>query len=180
MGHPGIEHVGPQGVSFRFGARHRWRIRVAVIAWWQAGELDRQLAAGANPRASPVLALRAKKITAPRSRRRIAAGLAGTLRRVQDTRIGLTAAVRPQVREVVAARAVFAALDRRLCAPEPVTARGLAMLQALLTDCASPLYQPREPGVLGSRLRAAAAALEPSSRDDSAAPPADRVRARSR
>jgi hypothetical protein len=40
-----------------------------------------------------------------------------------------------------------------------------AMLLMLLTDGTSPLYRPDEPGALGSRLRAAAAALEPSDRD---------------
>jgi hypothetical protein len=34
----------------------------------------------------------------------------------------------------------------------------------LLCDCTSPLFAPGEPGALGSRLRAAAAALEPVQR----------------
>jgi hypothetical protein len=42
----------------------------------------------------------------------------------------------------------------------------MAMLRWVLTDAASPLYLPDEPGALGSRLRAAAAALEPSKRWD--------------
>jgi hypothetical protein len=131
-----------------------------LIAWLQAAELDRQLAAGASPRATAVLSIRASRITAPRSRRRLADGLARALRSAQDTTPGVSAAVRPDVREVLAARAVLVALDRRLRAPEPVTAHGLAMLQTLLTDGTSPLYRPGEPGALGSRLRAAAAALE--------------------
>ena len=56
---------------------------------------------------------------------------------------------------------MLATLERRLRAPEPVSAQGIAMLESLLTDGASPLYLPTEPGELGSRLRAAAAALEP-------------------
>jgi hypothetical protein len=158
---PRVEHAAPGVVLPRPRPRERWHVRAALIAAWRATELDRQLASGVSPVASEALALRARRITAPRSRARLADGLAGALRRAQDTTPAFTAAVAPQAREVLAARAVFAALDRRLRATEPVTARGLAMLHTLLTDCTSPLYQPGEPGVLGSRLRAAAAALEP-------------------
>ncbi|MBV8998793.1 MAG: hypothetical protein JO304_07020 [Solirubrobacterales bacterium] len=57
-------------------------------------------------------------------------------------------------------------MDRRLRGAEPVTAQGVALLESLLTDGTSPLYVPTEPGALGSRLRAAAAALEPTTRHD--------------
>ena len=62
------------------------------------------------------------------------------------------------------ARVVLSALVRRLETPEPVTARGLAMLRTLLTDGNSILYAPQQRGALGSRLRAVAAALEPPDR----------------
>ncbi|MBV8948788.1 MAG: hypothetical protein JO286_04375 [Solirubrobacterales bacterium] len=61
---------------------------------------------------------------------------------------------------------MLATLDRRLRAPEPVSAHGVALLESLLTDGTSPLYRPTEPGALGSQLRAAAAALEPLTRQD--------------
>jgi hypothetical protein len=89
---------------------------------------------------------------------------AGLTRAADDAVAGphaFSAAVRPDAREVVAARVVLATLDRRLRASEPVSARGVALLESLLTDGISPLYRPTEPGALGSRLRAAAAALEP-------------------
>jgi hypothetical protein len=66
----------------------------------------------------------------------------------------------------MAARTVIATLNHRLRDVEPVSARGVALLESLLTDGASPLYRPSEPGSLGSRLRAAAAALEPPARHD--------------
>lgn len=75
-----------------------------------------------------------------------------------------TAAVAPDRREVLAARPVIDALVRRLHGTEPVTARGVAMLSQLLAEPTSPLYRPDDTGVLGSRLRAAAAALEPRNR----------------
>jgi hypothetical protein len=76
--------------------------------------------------------------------------------------VGFSAAVGPNRRELLAARTVLGALERRLRAPEPVAARGVALLYTLLTDASSALYRPGEPGALGSELRAAAAALEPS------------------
>lgn len=105
-------------------------------------------------------------ITGRRSRASVARGLQRVLRSATDTAPGFTAAVRPHRREVLAARTVTEALERRLRAPEPVSARGMAILGGLLTDGTSPLYRPDEPGALGSQLRAAAAALEPASRWD--------------
>jgi hypothetical protein len=94
------------------------------------------------------------------ARARVADGLA---RAVRDALSGpgFSAAVRPDRREVLAARTVPSVLDLRLRAPEPVTARGVALLRELLIDGAGPLYRCSEPGALGSRLRAAAAALGP-------------------
>lgn len=159
----GLERVASPWVTLRLGAERWRRVRLAVIVWCQAAQLDRQLAAGTSPQASPGIGLRARRITGRRSRKRLADGLVRALSSAQDSTPGFSAAVRPHRREVLAARIVLAALDRRLRAPEPVTAHGVAMLQMLLTEGSSPLYRPSEPGALGSRLRAAAAALEPTS-----------------
>lgn len=97
----------------------------------------------------------------------VAAGLAGAVREAEATTREISAAARPDQREVIAARTVLATLARRLRAPEPVTASGVALLESLLTDGTSPLYHPAEPGALGSQLRAAAAALELPARNDS-------------
>jgi hypothetical protein len=160
------ERVASSPFSLRVGVGWWRRIRLAVIARWCAGRLDRQLAAGASPRASAILAARAQTITGRDSRMRLADGLARAIRDAQDTAPGFSAAVRPHRQEVLAARTVLATLDRRLRAPEPVTARGVALLLTLLTDGTSPLYRPSEPGALGSQLRAAAAALELPGRCD--------------
>jgi hypothetical protein len=143
----------------------RW-VRLAAIVRWDAVRLDRLLAAGVSPRGSDALALRAHVITRRRSRARLACGLSRLLRSAIDSRGGFTAAVPPNRREVLAARTIIVTLECRLRAPEPLTAHGMAMLQELLTEPASPLYRPAEPGALGSRLRAAAAALEPTDRWD--------------
>ncbi|MGZ4185786.1 MAG: hypothetical protein ACXVUE_08110 [Solirubrobacteraceae bacterium] len=96
----------------------------------------------------------------------MARGLERVLRGARDTAPACSAAVPPNRREVLAAGTVIDALERRLRGPDPVAARGMAMLRSVLTEPASPLYLPDEPGALGSRLRAAAAALEPTKQWD--------------
>ena len=161
-----LERISYPPLSLRRGGGKCRRIRLALIAGWRAAELDRQLAVGAGARESALLAIRAERLTSRRYRARIAAGLARAVRDAEGAGRGFTAAVRPDRREVAAARTVLATLDRRLRAAEPVSAQGIALLELLLTDGASPLYRPTEPGALGSRLRAAAAALEPLARED--------------
>lgn len=141
---------------------HRVRLRVAVR--WQAAALDRDLAAGVSVRASDAHALRGLNITRRRRRATLARGLARVLRCAGDPSARFTSAVPPDRRAVLAARPVIEALERRLRGDEPVAARGMAMLGELLTEPTSPLYRPQDPGALGSRLRAAAAALEPGTR----------------
>lgn len=161
-----VEPVPASSFSLRLGVGRWRRIRFALIAWWCAEDLDRQLAAGTSPRTHAALAVRAQRITERHNRTRLADGLARVIRDAHATTPGFSAAIRPQRQEVRAARTVLATLERRLRAPEPVTARGMALLMALLTDGTSPLYRPSEPGALGSQLRAAAAALEPPDRSD--------------
>jgi hypothetical protein len=145
------------------------RVHVRLFALRHRGELDRQLGAGVNPQTSAALALRAARITGRRSRTRLANGLAGALSSAQHATPGLTAAVRPQAPELIAASNVLASLDRRLRDPEPLNPQGVALLRELLTDAASTLYQPSQPGALVNRLRTVAATLEPP--DHQAAPP---------
>jgi hypothetical protein len=122
---------------------------------------DRELAAGSTSLPAQILAVRAQRITGSRSRRSLAAGLARVLKAAADSGANLTAAIGPDRHEVLAGRIVLGALERRLQAPEPVRAQGVAMLRLLLIEPDSPLYRPGEVGALGSRLRAAAAELEP-------------------
>jgi hypothetical protein len=135
-------------------------MRLSLVAIWRAAELDRELAAGTRPAAGTLLALHGDRITSRRGRARVADGLARALRDALAGP-GFSAAVRPDRDEVRAARTVLAVLDRRLRGPQPVSAQGVALLRELLVDGAGPLYRCREPGTLGSRLRSAAAALEP-------------------
>jgi len=152
----------------RTPARSQGRLRAALSARWNAWDLDRQLAAGVDPRVSPALALRAKRITARRNRQRVADGLGRTLRSTHSRAV-FTAAVRPDAREVIDARTALATLKRRVRSDQPVSPQGMAILQILLSDCTSPLYQPSQAGELASRLRTAAATLEPAGRRSTSA-----------
>lgn len=142
------------------------RFRLSVVVRWGAAWLDHELASGISPQASEALALRARRISGHKSRANVASGLIRALFSAEDAAPGFTAAERARQREVLAARTVIAALDRRLRAPEPVAPRGMAMLHVLLTRGTGPLYLPGEPGALGDQLRAAAAALQPDDRHD--------------
>ena len=148
-------------LSLRSGGGWWQRARLLLVASWRAAELDHHLAAGVNPGATALLAIRSRRLTSRRFRRRVAGGLTRVVRDAEAITRGFTAAVRPDRREVLAARTLLATLDRRLRTDEPVSPQGVALLVSLLTDGNSPLYQPAEPGALGSRLRAAAAALDP-------------------
>ena len=68
-----LERISYPPLSLRSGAGRWRRVRLALIAGWRAGELDRQLAAGVSPGATALLAIRgraAHQPALPRARRR--------------------------------------------------------------------------------------------------------------
>jgi hypothetical protein len=149
-----------QGLTIsRPGSRRRAPAGLSLTVWWHATELDRRLAAGEDRWASDALALRARRLTTSRSRARVARGLAGALRSARSDRPRFTAAVRPSGPDVLDAERTVASLERRLRAPGPVAAQGVAIIRLLLTDGNGPLYQSSDPHALGTRLRAAATLL---------------------
>src|SRR5437870_1016842 len=83
-----------------------------------------------------------------RSRCQLSAGLTGLLHSAHDRTPVRSAAVRPPAPEVLEAEAVICDVARRLRAPEPVAAQGVAMVRALLTDGNALLYQSGAPGAL--------------------------------
>jgi hypothetical protein len=164
--HPRIRPSEPRPTDWvALGTHRRWwrQLRLTLIVRWRCAELDRQLAAGMSPWRSDELALRARRITRRRSRSQLASGLSRVVRAGQEL-TGFSAAVRPDPGEVFEARAVVSAIAQRLRAPEPVAAHGVAIVHVLLTDATSPLYRPVVQGALSSRLRDAAAFMEPTSR----------------
>jgi hypothetical protein len=111
-----------------------------------AGRLDEELASGASPESSPLLAIHAERIVDPIA----CTALAGSVRRVVESadvvergrtrRLAASAQVPVSATAVAAAAEHLRALADRLDEPGPLKARGVAEVRALLRDGAGPLY----------------------------------------
>jgi hypothetical protein len=123
---------------------------------WRRSQLDDELSAGADPRASAELSERASQLRSDPVRTRLANTLVDTL-------------VAGRARELlpIGARARRAALKRnldelvplieRLCDGRPIDVRGAAMTARVVSDTQGPLYRK---GDLRHALRAARMALD--------------------
>jgi hypothetical protein len=132
-----------------------------LITRWQAPQLDRELAHGAQPESSVLLALRAQFLVRPSERRR----LARSLKRVMRT--GQTSShvpIRASMRQDAGLQAYgdLRALIERLLEMRPLDARGMALVLVLIRDGAGPLYRSGNGIDLRSQLRAAISALGPA------------------
>jgi hypothetical protein len=128
---------------------------------WRADELDRALARGEDPEATPEFRLRTEQLLAPEARARVANSLEHALH-MAETEPGAAlgpdiAAVRARVRESTSA---LLQLAERL-GEEPVDVQGVALAYLLTTDGTSPLYNARGPYSLEHVARGALHALEP-------------------
>lgn len=164
--HPASPPAWPGAARLPQGRRAGWRRRTrwGLLARWHGETLDRALAAGVDPYAEALTAVRAHQLTTPRSRRQLAEGLERVRRDAASELSGWTAVVTPDRHEVAAAEPEIAALERRLRDSGRIDAAGAAMVRLLLTDGTSPLYDPVGAGSLARHLRAVAGALEPNLR----------------
>jgi hypothetical protein len=125
----------------------------------RAFRLDSDLAAGASPEASVALALRAHMLVRTRRRR----DLAAATNRVLTMAMQWSAPARPRIPvcqdRVRDCSEEFGELIRRLRAPGPVPAQGMAKVGMLLTDAGGPLYHRANAGDLRAQVRDAADAL---------------------
>ncbi len=145
--------------SLALRQNRRWHRGLARLL---ASSLDQRLAAGRPPEAGLLLASRAEALTAPEHRRALArlweqrieeAGRrSGAGPRAGALCFDRIARAEPAIREVVAL----------LSGALPSPARGVAMVNVLLTDGAGPLYNPHSDEDLSAALRRAAAQLDPS------------------
>lgn len=125
-------------------------VLAALWAWLRRARLrglaDRFIATGSGaPSAAAVVARRAE-LTSPRERRGLARSMAEAVA-VAKARPTMTARVPLDRTAVVAEAALLRQLARRLDDVEaPVAARGVALAELLVTDCASPLYRGAAPG----------------------------------
>jgi hypothetical protein len=136
----------PVTVGDRLGARLR------------VGALDRALASGAPPESDVALTLHARRLIAPRTRRRLARTLQSM---VATTRRPPRPPLRPPGAQVAVAGEDLLALADRLEDPGPVEARGVALVRMLLSDGGGPLHSRGAAGRLAAAAHEAAAALEP-------------------
>jgi hypothetical protein len=135
----------------------RVRVRDRLAARLRVQKLDLQLAAGAEPDASPSLALRAQALLGHSLRVRLALQLRRVLREAERPQRISPAAVPVSRPAVLEAAEDLELLAERLLDPSPVAVKGIARTRLLLTDGASPLYWRTRRDAL---VRAARRALE--------------------
>jgi hypothetical protein len=142
-------------------AVRRSRLTDKLLAQLFGASLDRQLAAGRAPESSALLAARAQHIVAIRTRRRLARNWENLLRAARRARGAYHPAIPVRGDRIIAAEPDIHELVRRMTAPLPVPARGVAMATALLTDALSPVYHARSRDSLAAALEAAITELDP-------------------
>jgi hypothetical protein len=136
------------------------QLLIRVRARLRRSSLDAALARGADPCESPVLACRAARLTSERSREKMAAWVADILATASRPPRSLSAAVEPDRDEMATARPLLIQVRELLRSTAPVYARGVAMLEGLLSDGGSALYLPVERAELSHELKLIIAALE--------------------
>ena len=130
-----------------------------IRALLRSARLDRELADGTSPYASPELTLRARKLTRSAYRRTLANSLDEAVSIAEGRQQRVNPAAPLATREVRAARAALLDLARSLRARGDVSPQGVAMAQRLLTDGSGPLYVTREHDALWHAARRATEAL---------------------
>ncbi|HET7574680.1 MAG TPA: hypothetical protein VFJ99_06145 [Solirubrobacterales bacterium] len=128
--------------------------------------LDRALAGGADPSASPALALRAEQLQQPKARQRIARGLERlTAITFEDPRRHVGPAMLPFRHQRVRPNLVlFEELAGALRSAGPHSVKGVAMASTLLEDGHGPLYASDPAGNLGEALAATISELDAGNR----------------
>jgi hypothetical protein len=137
------------------------RLRMTVAA--RRNALTQELADGANPASSPERALRASQLTSERRRRQMIRTLNRTLAEAHRPSVTRALAALVNRRAVLDAEDAIQAMIERLRSPEPVTVKGMALAERIITDgVSSPLYGRAEPGTLRRLVLIATAELDPS------------------
>jgi hypothetical protein len=127
--------------------------------WLQRGSLDRRIARGADLTETPRLARRARQLVSRRCRKGLAEGLRNLLDAAGERTQAFTAAVPIQRQAILHEQDLILRVAADLDSDDPVAARGVALLERLLTDGDSPFYTPTPAGTLRDALIHAHAAL---------------------
>ena len=144
--------------------RSRPRLLVRLRSHLQAPELDQALAVGADPLGSEQLLWRAQQLTDPHRRLEYAEAIQRIVAEVDHG--GPQMLPGPQLvrRDVIKAnRALLRVLAERMRADQPLALCGLARVELLIGDGASPLYRGLSGFELRSSLLETLATLDPFS-----------------
>ena len=112
--------------------------RVRLHRW----SIDERLARGEDPAASAELALRAEQLLSPKVRLELAHELCRIVEVAEGPPKPFSAAVPVQREPVLRARECLVELADDLAFGSEINARGVALVERLLRDGASPLYAP--------------------------------------
>jgi hypothetical protein len=135
------------------------RAQVAARRW----SLTRELSEGADPAASPALALRAEQLIADRHRHALARSLRHAVREARNPAPRRRAFGLVRRAAVIDAADAIDVLVKRLLSPEPIAPEGAALIELTLSDGGwSPLYRAAPAGALRRLVVLATAALEPA------------------
>jgi len=130
-----------------------------VRVWLRKGSLDRSLAAGADPAASPELSRRARQLTSRRRRAALAASIRNLLDAAERRPRGFTAVVPIQRGRILGERQLLLQLAEDLESQDELKPSGIALVERLLIDGGSPVYVDGPEGALHGALVHAHAAL---------------------
>jgi hypothetical protein len=130
-----------------------------ALVWLRRGTLDRSLARGADPTATRELTRRARQLTSRRCRAGLAGGLRNLVDAAEEPGRAFTSAVPLQRREILRERELLVQLAADLVDEDELRPRGIALVDRLLTDGASPVYSPGREGDLHRALIHARAAM---------------------
>ena len=113
-------------------------VRARMTARLRAARYDRALAVGVPAPAGSALAAHAARLTSVAERHAVAQALRRAVRDANDPRATRSARVPMHRANIASAEALIDEVTRRLHAPHPVSARGMARLRQLLSDGTGP------------------------------------------
>jgi hypothetical protein len=138
--------------------RLRERVQAPLQARLRAAALDRELARGVPSDSTAALAVRARILARPPTRRELGQQLRRIVREAHDPRPPGNR-IAPVASRVLEAEDDLRLLASRLDSPLPVAVRGVASVRALLSDGSGPLYHRGSAEDLGAAARRMAATL---------------------
>lgn len=136
-------------------------LRQRIAGHLLAPRLDRQLAAGASPDSTTLLALRAQALVRPEHRHALATRLLAIVDSPRRRRTRRTPTVPVDAEVVRANRDALVDLADRVDTHGPVPARGVAQVALLLGDGGGPLFYGHSAAALRAAIRRACQGLDP-------------------